>query len=85
MADHNSIESARASALSFAKDRTFPAAEIDRIGREAPLIDEPVVLADGTKGRRIGWLGNGKGGGWWVQVTVDAEGGATPFGGFSSD
>lgn len=81
----NAVEIARQSAIAFATERKFPQAEIERVRSEPPLIQDQIELKDGLTGQRIGWLGNGKGGGWWVQVVVSAKGEVEPYGGFAPD
>ncbi len=79
------IDTARATALRHAHTHKFPPVEISRIMNEDPIINETVVMPDGTTGRRLGWLSNGKGRGWWVHVVVDTAGDAQAVGGFVSE
>ncbi|REJ89550.1 MAG: hypothetical protein DWQ35_17830 [Planctomycetota bacterium] len=79
------VEVARRAALAFATAHDFPDDQIQRLNGK-PLSVEKVELEDKQAGYLFQWLNNGKGGGWYVHVRVNAERQtATAFGGFSPE
>jgi hypothetical protein len=64
------LEAARSAALEFAAREAFPPGKVAAIHRP-PLGKRAVRLADDRPGIEFMWLGNGKGGGWFLHVKVD--------------